>query len=79
MMVRVRYIPVPDRVQTFTVMLVDRLQWNLGIVMQTEGGSWTARRRGDDQTKAVGGWPRRSDAATYLALAGDFAQRKVAA
>ena len=79
MTVRVRYIPVPDRVQTFAVMLVDRLEWNLGIVMQGANGMWVARRRGDDQTKAVGGWPRRSDAATYLALAGDFAQRKVAA
>ena len=79
MMVRVRYRAVPDRIQAFTVLLADRIEWNLGIVMQTESGSWTARRRGDDQTKSVGGWPRRSDAASWLAISGSFAQRRTAA
>ena len=80
MNIRVRYRAVPDRVNCFTVVLVDRIEWNLGVVYQTEIGSWIARRRGDDQTKSMGGWLRRSDAAQWLAISGSFAQlRKVAA
>ena len=37
-MVRVRYRAVPDRIETFTVLLADLIEWDLGIVMRTESG-----------------------------------------
>jgi hypothetical protein len=74
MTVRVRYHPVPDRIATFSVLLVDRIDWHLGYVTQTKRGSWVARRRGDTHAKVVGGWSRRSDAATWLAISGGFAR-----
>jgi hypothetical protein len=75
-MVRVRYRPQADRVATFEVLLIDEVEWKIGYVTQTDTGSWSARRRGDVQSQAVGGWPRRSDAATWLALAGEFARQR---
>jgi hypothetical protein len=78
-MVRVRYRPVPDRIETFSVYLVDQVDWHLGFISQTEQGSWAARRRGDTQIQVVGGWPRRFDAATWLAIRGGFCKRPAAA
>jgi hypothetical protein len=75
MTVRVRYQPVPDHIATFSVFLVDRVDWHLGYVNQTKRGSWSARRRGDTHAKVVGGWPQRSDAATWLAISGGFARQ----
>lgn len=74
MMVRVRYRPVPDRIEMYSVLLVDKIEWCIGFVTRTGDGMWTARRRGDDQSKTVKGWPRRTDAAAWLVAADDFLQ-----
>jgi hypothetical protein len=65
----VRYVPVPDRVRMFAVWLIDGAaqRWLVGWVRDADD-SWIARRRDDGEP--VHGFPRRRDAAMYLACCG---------
>jgi len=73
--------PVPDRVMPFNsvwVMLPKPQAPMLVDYVSLGGESWTARLRSDGG-RPMSGWPRRTDAAAWLPITGQFAQRQVAA
>jgi hypothetical protein len=72
---KVHYQPMRDRVPgVFEVWLVDAtpLPWLLGWIRDADG-QWIARTRADGDL--VPGFPRRRDAATFLAIAGGWCKR----
>jgi hypothetical protein len=75
---RIEYRPVPGRVMPFysvwVAMPAPQTALLVGFV-SLEASNWTARRR-SDAGQAMSGWPRRSDAAAWLLIAGEFAQRR---
>jgi hypothetical protein len=75
---RIQYRPVPDRVMPFysvwVAMPKPQAPMLVGYV-SLGGSSWTARLR-SDAGQSMAGWPRRSDAAAWLLIAGAFAQRR---
>jgi len=73
---KVRYIPLSDRIQPyFAVCLVGpRREVLVGYVSTLSTGRWIARGRSDPARCAVAGWLRRSDGARWLLIAGGFAR-----
>jgi hypothetical protein len=72
---RVRYEPMRHRVAgVFEVWLLDGTPgpWLLGWIRDAEG-TWIARSRTDGEP--VGGFPRRRDAAAFLAIVGGWCKR----
>jgi hypothetical protein len=66
---RVRYVPMPDRVAgVFQVWLVDG-NWLIGWIRCSGDGRWVARIRGGDGDP-IAGFLRRRDTAMYLACCG---------
>jgi hypothetical protein len=81
-MTRVEYRPVHGRVMPFYSVWVTMPQpqaapMRVGFV-SLGGESWAARLRFDGG-QSISGWPRRSDAAAWLLIAGEFAQRRLEA
>jgi hypothetical protein len=60
-MMRIRHVPVEDRIDTYAVWLVEKGQpdFLIGYVNRSENASWTARLLGDPQIKTVPGWKTR--------------------
>jgi hypothetical protein len=76
-MTRIEYRPVPGRVMPFYSVWVStpKPQPPMLVGFVSLGGeNWTARLR-SDCGQSMGGWPRRTDAAAWLLIAGGFAQR----
>jgi hypothetical protein len=76
--IRIEYRPVPGRVMPFySVWATTQAPGSpmlLGFV-SLGTSTWTAKLRSDD-SQSMSGWPRRTDAAAWLLIAGDFAQRR---
>jgi hypothetical protein len=73
---KVRYEPMPHRVPgVFRVWLIDATSqpWLLGSIRDADG-TWIARSR--DNGYPVGGFPRRRDAAAFLAIVGGWCKRR---
>jgi hypothetical protein len=69
---------VPDRVMPFNsvwVMLPKPQAPMLVGYVSLSVDSWIARLRSDGG-QSMSGWPRRTDAAAWLLIAGQFAQRR---
>jgi hypothetical protein len=75
-MMRIRYMPVEDRIETYAVWGLENGQpdFLIGYVNRSETASWTARLRGEPQIKTVPGWKTRGDASRYMLVSGAFAQ-----
>jgi hypothetical protein len=75
-MMRIRYVLVEDRIETYAVWCVENRQpdFLIGYVNRSVTASWTARLPGDPQIKTVPGWKTRGDASRYLLVSGAFAQ-----
>jgi hypothetical protein len=73
---KVRYEPMRHRVPgVFEIWLIDGTPrpWLLGRIRNPDG-SWIARSRADGDP--VGGFPRRRDAAAFLAIVGGWCKRR---
>lgn len=75
-MMRIRYQPVPDRASMFSIYLLGRSVFLVGYTWRVVDGHWAARLRQDPDHLAISGWPRRSDAARWLLIAGEFARER---
>lgn len=73
-MIRVRYEPIADRVETYAVSIVGPQEWLVGYAHKSDNGLWTARARSVTMRDAVSGWLRRGDAARWLLISQGFAQ-----
>jgi hypothetical protein len=75
---RVEYRPVPGRVMPFysvwVAMPAPRPPMLIGFV-NLGADSWIARLRSDGG-ESMSGWLRRTDAAAWLLIVGEFAQRR---
>jgi hypothetical protein len=73
---KIQYEPMPNQVPgVYTVWLIDgtpRL-WLVGYNRSCDDGRWVSRRRDDGEP--ILGFPRRSDAAAFLAVAGRWFKR----
>jgi hypothetical protein len=74
-MIRIRYEPIADRVETHAVLVRDgHIDWLAGHVHLSADGRWTARPRAVRMRDAVSGWASRSDAARWLLIHQKFAR-----
>jgi hypothetical protein len=75
-MMRIRYVPGEDRIETYAVWRAENGQpdFLIGYVNRSETALWTARLQGDPQIKTVPGWKTRGDASRYLPVSGAFTQ-----
>jgi hypothetical protein len=76
-MMRIEYRPVPGRIMPFYTVWVAMPDPNPSMLVgyvSLGGDSWIARLR-SERSQSMSGWPRRSDAAASLLIAGNFAQQ----
>jgi hypothetical protein len=72
----VRYQPMRGRINAFAVfLLAAQHPWLLGSVrLDSAAGHWVARKRAEPEVYAC--FRERSDAATFLAVSGQFAAHR---